>query len=237
MTFDEFFEAYYNLYRLEAETPASTDDEYPVAIRLANEAIARWAAYDSTYWQELFSTLSLSEENNIIDSTIVQYDAPDDFRKAGGYAILRDPTTLTVQARYAILEPQQSQFRGDMSRHCFFTGSPTEGYVLNINGDIPTNLDGCLLDYVYYKQPAKFVSGGSEITDMPEPYFMVHRALANRFRGSRNPYYGSAKADAEDLLKTMKTTNDSGTWSNPWKLQDNSGAAFGVSLGPGGFFD
>ena len=41
MTFDDVFNAFYRLYRAEAEVPASTDDEYTIAMELANEAIRR----------------------------------------------------------------------------------------------------------------------------------------------------------------------------------------------------
>lgn len=236
MNFDEIFEAYYNLYRLEAETPASSDDEYPIGIRLANEAIARWAAYDGTYWKELFTTLNLAGEAQSIEANTIEYDAPDDFKEAGGYVVIRDPINNTVQTRYGIIEPQDAQFRSDNSSYCFFTGNPGEGYTLHLNPVPPANLTGCTIDYVYYKKPTVLATG-TDTTEMSEPYFIVHRALANRFRGSRNPYYGSAKADAEDILKTMQMANNSGNWANPWKLADNSGAAFGVDLGPGGFFN
>ena len=55
-TYSDIFTAYYTLYRSEATVPASTDDEYTIGLRFANEAISRWANYDSTYWKELFTT-------------------------------------------------------------------------------------------------------------------------------------------------------------------------------------
>ena len=62
---------------------------------------------------------------------------------------------------------------------------------------------------------------------MPNPYFIVHRMLAQQFRASRNPYYSSALRDAEDALKIMQIDNNSGSWANPWSQADNSGTVFG----------
>lgn len=227
MTFDDIFEAYYNLYRLEAETPTSSDDEYPIAVRLANEAVNRWAAYDGTYWKELFTTLGLAGETQTIATATIEYDAPDDFKEAGGYLILRDATTNAVQRRVPIIEPQDAQFRNDNGSYCFFTGDPGNGYTLHLNPTPDTAIVGCTMDYTYYKTPTLMTIAGTEVSEMKEPYFMVHRMLANRFRGSRNPYYQSAKADAEDVLKTMQMTNNSGNWADPWKLADNSGSEWG----------
>lgn len=226
MNFDSIFEAYYNLYRLEAETPSSEDDEYPVAMRLANEAINRWAAYDGTYWKELFTTLNLAGESQTVESATVEYDAPDDLKEAGGFISLRNPATGSIVQRIPIIEPQDAQFRNDESSYCFFTGDPGNGYTLHLNPVPSSAAVGSIIDYVYYKKPT-LMTTGTDTTEMAEPYFMVHRMLSNRFRGSRNPYYGSAKADAEDTLKTMQLSNNSGNWADPWKLADNSGSEWG----------
>lgn len=236
MDYDAIFKAYYTQFRLEADTPTSEDDEYIIGMELANEAIDRWAMYDGVYWRELFTTLSLADETVLIEADTFEYDTPDDFKEAGGFVVVRDSVTNAVQARFPIVEPQEAQFLSDNATYCFFTGNPGEGYVLHLNPVPGANLVGCYIDYVYYKQPTKFTTG-SDTTEMSEPYFIVHRILSNRFRGSSNPYFTSARNDAEDVLKIMKMSNDSGNWANPWKLPDNSGAAFGVSIGPGGFFN
>lgn len=230
MTFAEIFESFYNLYRLEAETPASTDDEWPIAVRLGNEAINRWASYDNTYWRELFTTMRLAGEDLTIAADTVEYDCPSDMQEVGGYVRILDSNNV-LQRRYQILEPQMAQFRSDAGMYAYFTGDPNNGFILHLNPVPDTAIVGMTIDFVYYKKPTLFTTGGTEVTEVSDPYFIVHRMLANRFRGSRNPYYGSAKTDAEDVLKTMKMHNDSGSWANPWKLEDTSGAQFGASFG------
>lgn len=228
MTFEQIFEAYYNLYRTEAETPGSDDDEYTVALRLANEAINRWENYDNTYWKELFSTVLTGTGGG--ESTLVagtkEYSAPSDMREPGGFVQVFNAQGAK-QSSYPILEPQDAQFKNDASRYAYFTGDSQNGFTLHLNPAPSTSEEGLTFDYVYYRK-ATAIEGADSIVEMTDPYFIVHRMLANRFRGSRNPYYGAAKQDAENSLQMMKMNNDSGTWANPWKLADNSGTNWGM---------
>lgn len=227
MNYDEIFEAYYSLYRAEAQIPTSSEDEYIVGIPLANEAINRWANYDNTMWKELFTTLQDADDGDkTVAADTIDYNCPEDMKTVGGYVLIRDASGNTVR-RYAIIEPQQAQFKSDSSYYAYFTGDPGNGYVMHLNPVPDDTIVGLSIDYIYYKKPTLFTLNGGETTEMPQPYFTVHRMLANRFRSSRNPYYGSAKTDAEDVLRTMQLENNSGSWSNPWTVQDNSGSGWG----------
>jgi len=227
MNFDSIFQAYYNLYRSEAIIPTSTDDEYTIALRLANEAINRWANYDNVYWSQLFDTFQNSGDGTTIATGVTAYDGPGDMREAGGIIKVVDSGGNTVQT-YALLEPQEAQFKIDEGRYAYFTGDPNNGFTLNLNPAPPSALNGMNIDFVYYKTPT-LLTTGSDVPEMANPYFIVHRMLANRFRSSRNPYYQTALHDSEDMLRIMQAENNSGSYGNPWKLQDNSGASFGNS--------
>lgn len=226
--FNDIFAQYYSLYRGEADTPASTDDEYTVALALSKEAITRWANYDGTYWKELFTTAGTNGTGAAL--TVVagttSYAAPTAMREAGGFVRVRDADGFTVQS-YPIIEPEQVQFRNDLATYAYFTGDPNNGFVLHLNPAPDATLAGMTLDYTYYKKPTYFTTG-TDKTEMADPMFIVHRMLANRFRVSRNPYYNSAKIDAEDCLKTMQADNNSGNWADPWSLVDNSGSVWGA---------
>lgn len=146
-------------------------------------------------------------------------------REASGIIKVLDSDNNTVQT-YALLEPQEAQFKIDQGRYAYFTGDPNNGFTLNLNPAPPSALNGMDIDFVYYKTPT-LITTGSDVPEMENPYFIVHRMLANRFRASRNPYYQAALRDSEDMLRIMQAENNSGSYANPWKLQDNSGASFG----------
>ena len=292
MDFATIFQAFYSQFRADSDVPTSTDDEYTVGMRLANEAINRWANYDGTYWRELFTTLQTDGGGTQTVSTgVTDYLVPFSFKEAGGFVRVKDSNGNTVE-KYPIIEVQEAQFQGDDSPYCYFakgqnyystgtvsqstttvTGSGTtftsamvgmqiqyasgevatitaytsatsltvspsqtvasttykivnKGYTLHLNPAPTSNLNGLDLDYIFYREPSTFTTGTSK-TEVPDPYFIVHRMLASQFRAARNPYYSSAKADAENALRQMQLDNNSGTWANPWSLADNSGTQFG----------
>lgn len=100
------------------------------------------------------------------------------------------------------------------------------GYTLTISPAPTSSINGMDIDYVYYKLPSLFTTGTSR-TEMADPYFIVHRMLAQQYRAARNPYYASAKTDAENALRQMQLNNNSGTWSNPWTMGDTSDTQWG----------
>lgn len=290
--YDDIFSAYYTLYRNEASVPSSSDDEYTIGMRLANEALSRWANYDGTYWKDLFDT---NQNDGSGSQTIVtgttKYSGPSNMREAGGIIKIKNSSGNTVRT-YPIIQPEEAQFKGAGTEYAYFTNSPlyyntgtasqsgstitgvgttwtadmvgmqfvfvtgesatitafssttsltvsvsrtiassayrilTKGFTLNISPAPDSSINGMDIDYVYYKKPTLYTSGSSR-SEIPDPYFVVHRMLANRFRSSRNPYYSSAFKDAEEALKVMQFDNNSGTWADPWKLADNSGSNWG----------
>jgi len=97
MTFQEVFTAYYSLFRADSDVPISTDDEYTVGMRLANEAINYFADYEGTYWRELFSTNQLDGTGTqTITTGTTTYDAPTNFKEAGGFIRVLDASGNTL---------------------------------------------------------------------------------------------------------------------------------------------
>jgi len=296
MDFDSIFNAYYYQFRADSDIPTSSDDEYTVGLGLANEAVNRWANYDGTYWNQLFTTLQTDGGGTqTITTSTTTYTAPANFREAGGFVkvLATDGNTKTA---YPIIDPHEAQFKAPEARYAYFTrgqnyystgtasqsattvtgsgttftsamvgmeiqyasgetatitafGSTTsltvspsqtvasttfrivnKGYSLHLNPAPTSELNGLDIDYVYYKEPSLFTTGTSR-TEMADPYFIVHRMLASQYRAAGNPYYSSAKVDAENALKQMQADNNSGGWANPPKMTDNSGTVWGSSGG------
>ncbi len=124
MDYDSIFQAYYTLYRSEATVPASTDDEYTIGMRFANEALSRWANYDATYWRELFETnQNDGTGSQTITTNDTTYAAPVNMREAGGFIKIKNSLNKTVRT-YQIIEPEAAQFKGDDSSYAYFTSSP-----------------------------------------------------------------------------------------------------------------
>ena len=225
MTYDEIFEQYYNLYRAEATTPDSSDDEYTIGMRFANNAILRWEKYDNTFWKELFTDTSLDKGGATVTTTAgtASYRAPELLRVLGGNVRLLDSNGKIVK-RIPVLEPQEVQFKNEHANFVYLTGNNASGRKINFN--VAPDQSGLTIEYDYYKA-ANLITDGSSVPEMSNPDFMIDHMLSSRFRSSRNPYYGTAKRDAEAKLGQMKMENDSGTWANPWSVPDRSGSVWG----------
>ena len=224
MNEDDIFTAYWTLYRGESEIPASTDPERTIARRLFNEGINHWETYDGTVWKELFAHFK-DEESTTVSTGTTEYDAPSNFRKPEGKVRLLDSSNKTVQ-RYSVIDIRDVQFQEDGATYAYLSGNPKDGYKLHLNPAPSTAINGMKIDYPFRKIGTVFEST-TDVTEMSDPYFLVHRALANRFRATRNPYTDDAKQDAENSLSKMKVDNDDGNWGAPPQLQDHSGTQFG----------
>jgi|GEM_PF-6026020 len=290
MDFDDIFQAYYTLFRADSDVPTSTDDEYTIGMRMANEAINYWANYEGTYWNELFST---NQDDGSGSQTITTgnniYSAPTNFREAAGNVSLLDANDNEIEC-YPIVDLKNVQFT--IGTYCYFTSSPVfystgtasqstttitgvgttwtadmvgmefnfatgesatitafggptsltvsvsqtvtsttyqivdRGYKLHLSPTPNSDLNGLKIQYSYYKNPTYFTDGKST-TEMANPYFVVHRMLAQQFRAARNPYYSSALRDAENTIRLMQLDNNSGNWANPPVLSDISGMSWG----------
>lgn len=229
-TFATIYDEYYKLYRGEAEAPDVTDDEFIVALSYGNTAIRRWAQYDNTMWKNLYvNSLDAADGVTVTTAGTATYAAPTNMHKAGGFVKLKNASG-TTQSIIPIIEPHEAQFKGDNSKYCYFSGDPNHGFTLHINPTPDTsNLD---IEYIYYKSPT-LMTDSSSVPDVSNVDFMVNHMLANRYRATRNPYYNTAKRDAENMLGQMKLENDSGSWANPWTVPDNSGTVFGQETGSG----
>lgn len=228
MDYTSIFTAYYSQFRADSDVPDSASDEYIVGMRMANEAINRWQNYDGMYWPELFTTAQANPTGGVVTITTgtKDYVAPTAFREAGGFVKVVNAAGNAVKS-YPIINPQEAQFKDDSSTYCYFTKAVSGVTTLRLNPVPNASINGLAIDYVYYKNPTEFTAGASK-TEMSDPYFIVHRMLANQFRAARNPYYGSAKSDAENALKQMQIDANSGSWANPWSQADNSGTVWGL---------
>ena len=225
MNFSDIFEAYYRQYRGIGAIPATTSTEYTLGISLANEALTRWANYDNTFWQTLYTTPQNENDTVSIVTNQVQYAVPDNFKAPGGNIKILDSNGNTART-YRLITPDRTQFYGDHTHYAYFMGDPSNGFTLNINPAPDDAINGMQIKYVYYKTPTLYATS-NDVSEIPNAYFIVHRMLANRFRTSRNPYYTDALRDAEDALGIMKMENDSGSWANPAVANDTSGTTWG----------
>lgn len=230
MDFQTIFNEYYTQLRGDSDIPDTTDDEWKIAIQLCNQSIRRWDRVDAILWNELFAQLSDADDGDTIVVTgVVDYDAPTNFRKPGGWVNFKD-SDGNVQKVLKVLQPFETQLYTDSSEYAWFTGDPNNGYTLHVNPSPTTTESGYSLEYMYYKKPTTLTTAetGTTLIEMSDPNFCVQDMLANRFRNMRIwPAYQTARKDADQTLANMINDNAAGTNYNSWTVPDSSGGGFG----------
>lgn len=243
MTFSTLFAHYYTLYRAEGTPPATTDDEWTIAIRLYNNALLRMAAMDDTKWNFLYATLQGSTQVSpalvrTVTTATTTYTAPTDMAEPGGLYSFTDSSG--ARTTYPIIQPHEVQTMNPNSHFGYFTGDQESGFTLHINPTPTTSEVGQSIDYIYYKKPTLLIAStddgtvetGSSTIAGGDPAFYYNHMLAQRYRADESySNYQTALRDAEEALKGMKLKNNSGSYYNSWGVQD-SGYGFGdVSTG------
>lgn len=225
MDISTLFAEYYTLYRGDDETPDTTDPEWKVFLRGVNAAIARWENVDGVLWRELWS----EDSSQTVAASTYSYTAPSDFKHAGGYVELRDPSSDAV-VKLPVKDMAFEQISGGV--FAFFTGNPSSGYSVNLSTDAIVDRTGWTIYFPYYKTATRIndsTETGTTELEMSDPYFAVHHALKNRFRASRNNTgIATADRDAELALAGMQHRNDMGTFNNQWNILDTTTGGWGV---------
>jgi hypothetical protein len=226
MNFQDIFATYYTQFRGDSEVPETSDPEWTTAIRLANTAIAVWRNVDGVLWNELWSKNSEGDGSTSLAEGELSYDAPSDFYRPGGFIRLRDGDNNVVDY-VKVIDPSEAQANvGGM--YAYFSGSPNLSTQLTFGTAPVASQDGLTIDYDYYRQPTMITDGDSQ-PDMADPYFIVHRMLADRFRASRNPTgYQTASRDADIALQNMIQRNSMGAPYSGWQIPDFNTGVFGT---------
>lgn len=225
MDIQTLFAEYYTNYRGDDETPATTDPEWKVFLRLVNTAIARWENVDGVLWRELWT----EDTSKTVIASTYSYALPADFKFPGGYVELRDTGSTNV-VKLPVKDINYDQVGG--GGYAFITGNKNSGYTLNLSTDSIVDRTGWTIYVPYYKTATRIVDStedGTTVIEMSDPFYAVHSALRNRFRASRNNMgVSTADRDAELALQNMQHRNDMGTFNNAWNVLDTSSGGWGV---------
>lgn len=210
MTFDEIFREYYTLYRGQAsKIPVFGDREYSTAIILANAAIKKWERADGILWKELFTTLADDGAQTVVAGT-TEYEAPTN--------MMSPPSWISIGgSQYEVVPTQDvSVYTSGTSRVAWFTGDPSNGFILHLPAGSASQSNGLVLDYPYYKRATQLSFSKSPAAIKPEmsdPTFMIQDMLATRAQQARNGFvFKAAKAESTASLANMKIKNDSGSY-------------------------
>ena len=232
-TENEIIDGAFYLLEKDADPWATTDDEYTTARGMLNLGVGRWERYENTTWRELWTTLTDSAIGLGGDKTVVastwDYDAPSDFVRAGGYVTIT-PTAGEV-VFYHVLPPEEvKKYSGTTTNWCYFTGNKNTGFDLHFNPNATLSTGG-VIDYPYYKSATQS-SAASTVLEVGDPNFLSYFIAAHMSENS-DSVDGDFFQISEDLLKQMKSVNNSGFWGVPSNIEPSLEDYIGFGSGGG----
>ncbi len=199
LTLTQLQDAIHVKYEGNSSTPASSDDDWTVRLRLINDWINRWENVDGVLWRELWATASLGTVSG------TTFNLPADYKFGGGFVKFVNGAVTTY---FSIIDPGDIQVKATTDAYAYVTGKPG-AYTLTINptpvsGD---NIYGATATMPYYKY-ATALASASDVTEVPDPYFLVHGVIADlRYLDNDTTGYQLAFTQGEARLNQMRVRN------------------------------
>lgn len=188
------------LYEATSDIPSASDDDYVTRRVLINRALHRWEHNKGFWWDELWT----SDESLTVLADTTEYDAPTNFRRAGGFVELYDGTTMIK--RYPVIKPNGARYHGS-GTYAYFKGNPNTGFKLVLSPTPVTEEVGKTIKYDYYKKATEYTAT-STISEIPDPEYIVHSVVAELWKSDGNEgNYDSSLAEAEERLKGMEVAH------------------------------
>lgn len=207
MNLGDLQKAIHRLYENNVDYKTSDDDDYQVRLGLINLWIGRWENVDNVLWSDLYKLWN--SQSFTVGST--DYALPTDFKNAGGFVRLVKADGSYTQI--PLISPDRAQVMAQADVYAYITGR-LGGYTLSIMGVTDTTLTGSTIRLPYYKV-ATILSSENDITECPDPYFIVEGVVADLNSMSRNNSgYTLRLQQAETRLQQMQTRNE---LAAPWQ--------------------
>lgn len=169
---------------------SSTD--YSLRLKYINMALTEWQeSYD---WQALYS------EYNVLISAATgnaSVALPSDFRKLASYPVISNAGSTDL---YPETRPQESGQYGANDKRIEILGNPQDAYTLRIYGT--TLSSGASVKIPYYMSAQSLVSPAN-IAEIPNPDFLVKRAIAYWLEVREDSRFPGMKQEADRILANM----------------------------------
>jgi hypothetical protein len=236
MTVQDISDDIHVAYEQATDTPALTDDDGLMRLKLINKGIRRWQYENSVRWKEL-DVLNAAGAV-IVAGQIVYPITQSDFRELGSKIRI-----INLDGSKTIVDIVDSEYyRNYMNgtglvqgynppRVAAISGNPSLGYSINL-GWVPMATDNNIGGTIYFDY-YKFAKKMALMTDIPEmsnPNFLVSYSTAELFVNDDVNLYTKFNGDALNDLSNMRDENDA---APPFASNsiENQGSADSIVMG------
>lgn len=169
---------------------SSTD--YSLRLKYLNMALLEWAeVYD---WQVLYTEFNTLTSTSTGNASI---SLPSNFRKSASYPYITFDGAKTE--KYPETRPQESGKYLGTDRRVEYVGNPQDGYTMVVYGGL---VSGASIKVPYYRSIQSLASPAN-VAEIPNPDYLVKRAVAYLWEAREDARFVQAKQDAELILRNM----------------------------------
>ena len=173
--------------------PTEGGTDWNIRLNVINRSLLDWAeSYD---WDALKVVYNAKISTSTGNASLA---LPSDFKKIDSYPrIVWDGTSLSD---FPIVDPSKNTIYVDSDKFVNILGNDRDARVMYIHA--PTLASGASVQFTYWKSPQSLASA-AQITDIPDPTFLVQRSLYYLYKGREDGRFPEAKVEADRMLVRM----------------------------------
>lgn len=176
-----------------ATAPTEGGTDWNIRLNSLNRALFDWAeTYDWTVLKKVFNGIISTSTGN---SSIA---LPTDFRKLDGYPRITWDGTNTVN--FTPVDPTRNQQYSSIDKIVNILGNDRDSKILYI--PFTSLSSGASIQFTYWKSPTSLASA-TDIAEIPDPTFLVQRALYFLYKTKEDGRFPEAKVESEKILARL----------------------------------
>lgn len=173
-----------------SSAPSAGGTDWTIRLGLLNRALFDWAeSYDWSALKKVHNGLVSTSSAN------ASYALPSDFRKLDGFPIIVSDGRTGYD--FPAVDPSRNNEYTETDK---YVNVFPNGRVMYIHAS--TLASGASVQFTYYASPASLASGLDSIV-MPDPTYIVQRALYYLYKGREDGRFPEAKQESDRILMRM----------------------------------
>lgn len=172
--------------------PTAGGTDWNIRRNALNRALIDWE--NSNEWE----SLKVVFNGNVTVAGFATLGLPANFKKLDGFpGIVWDGTTFN---EFSVIDPSTNSKYLDSDRYVNVFDNAKDGKSMYIHAN--TLASGASVQFTYYKSPQSLASA-SDVIEVPDPTFIVQRALYLIYKGREDGRFPEAKVEADRILQRM----------------------------------
>ena len=208
-----------------ATAPTAGGADWNLRLNALNRALFDWSeSYD---WRAL-----LKVHNGVVStaSANASYVLPSDFRKLDGFPTITYDGVNTEQ--FTPIDTTKNHQYTDTDQYVNILGNPRDSQILYIHAR--SLVSGASVQFTYYAYPASLAST-TNVTECPDPTFLVQRALYYVYKAKEDGRFPEAKTESDKILaRLLENENTLGQAHRDNRVPNWNQSRYGFKIGRDG---